>query len=82
MVLKNKRVASQHGILVDVSEKTISQYTLVHKHSKEEKTWSNHQKLAFENLLKEYPNGDILSEFLTCLQASIQVNCRCVYMPK
>lgn len=70
MVLKNKKGDPQDNVL----ENALSQYTLTHKHTKAEKTWSNGQKLAFAKLLKEYPNGGTLSEFLTCLQASIQVN--------
>lgn len=75
MILKNKKVNYPGVCLENTTETTLSQYTLINKHTKEEKIWSNDQKLALTNLLKEYPNGGALSEFLTCLQASIQVNC-------
>lgn len=63
-VEKNKKPASNEAL---------DQYTLLDKHTKTSKIWSNQQILKFTNLIQEYPNGDCLSEFLTCLQASIQV---------
>lgn len=78
MVVKNKKVSSRGDCSDNAPANALSQYTLIQKHTKEEKNWSDNQKLAFTNLLNEYPNGGMLSEFLTCLQASIQVNYNCL----
>lgn len=72
MVVKKKNVHSK-GDGVDIATE-LNQYMLLNKQTKTEKSWSSSQKTAFANLLKQYPNGGNLSEFLTCLQASIQVN--------
>lgn len=75
MVLKKKKLATHGDCAENASENAFAQYTLIDKHTKGEKPWSNGQKLEFDDLLRQYPNGGILCEFLTGLQASIQVNC-------
>ncbi|KAG4067616.1 hypothetical protein HA402_005388 [Bradysia odoriphaga] len=74
-VIKSKQITSQSADCNCTLESILAQYTLIDKLTKEETMWSSSHKLKLENLLKTYPNGAVMSEFLTCLQASIQSIC-------
>lgn len=76
MVIKTKPIPSEGDCILN----DINQFMLLNKQTKIEKMWSDSQKLAFTDLLKKYPNGGSLSEFLTCLQASIQVNSNSIFV--